>query len=396
MRCRWRRTTRCTFRSPGRGGVPVSGVAAVVLNVAVTAPTRAGFVSVYGDETTRPGTSNLNSVKAQTVPNLVIAPVGANGKVDLYNSSDGPIQLLADVSGYYLSGPPLIAGAFGSLPPFRLLDTRSGVGADKVAVAAHGTVHLQVTGRGGVPVSGVSAVVLNVTVTAPTRAGFVSVYGDETTRPGTSNLNFVKGQTVPNLVIAPVGANGKVDLYNNSDGPIQLVADVSGYNLSGAPTAAGAFESLAPWRLLDTRSGVGATHVAVRAGGTVALQVTGAGGVPVPKVLAVVLNVTVIAPTRSGQVIVFGDGSALPGTPNLNFVVGQSVPNLVIAPVGANGKVDLYNRSAGTVQLVADVSGYYYLGEFVCGGAISNGVVNSCALIPAGEINARPRKTAVH
>jgi hypothetical protein len=72
------------------------------------------------------------------------------------------------------------------------------------------------------------------------------------------------------------------------------------------------------------------------------------------------------------------------------------VPNLVIAPVGANGKVDLYNRSAGTVQLVADVSGYYYLGEFVCGGAISNGVVNSCALIPAGEINARPRKTAVH
>ena len=32
--------------------------------------------------------------------------------------------------------------------------------------------------------------------------------------------------------------------------------------------------------------------------------------------------------------------------------------NLVIAPVGAGGKVALYNGSTGTVQLIADVSGY--------------------------------------
>jgi hypothetical protein len=116
------------------------------------------------------------------------------------------------------------------------LDTRAGVGAAKVAVAAGGTVHLQVAGRGGVPASGVSAVVLNVTVTAPTSAGFITVYGDGTARPTASNLNFVKGQTVPNLVIAPVGANGKVDLYNGSAGTVQLIGDVSGYYRSGAST----------------------------------------------------------------------------------------------------------------------------------------------------------------
>ena len=68
-------------------------------------------------------------------------------------------------------------GGFESLVPSRVLDTRSGVGAAKAAVAAGGTVVLRVAGRGGVPSSGVSAVVLNVTVVAPVGAGFVTVFG---------------------------------------------------------------------------------------------------------------------------------------------------------------------------------------------------------------------------
>lgn len=116
-----------------------------------------------------------------------------------------------------------------SLSPSRVLDTRTGVGASKTAVAAGGTVHLQVTGRGGIPASGVSAVVLNVTVTAPAGSGYVTVYGDGTTRPGVSNLNFVTAQAVANLVIAPVGAGGRVALFNWSGGATQLIADVSGW-----------------------------------------------------------------------------------------------------------------------------------------------------------------------
>lgn len=71
------------------------------------------------------------------------------------------------------------------------------------------------------------------------------------------------------------------------------------------------------------------------------------------------LNVTVTEPASSGFVTVYGDGTALPVASNLNFVPAQTVPNLVLAPVGANGMVDLYNGSAGTIQLVADVCGYY-------------------------------------
>jgi hypothetical protein len=139
----------------------------------------------------------------------------------------------ADLTKPFTVDEPITTpGAMTALAPSRLLDTRSGVGAAKGAVAGGGTVHLQVAGRGGVPASGVSAVVLNVTVTAPVASGFVSAYADGATRPTVSNLNFIKGQTVPNLVVAPVGSNGKVALFNGSGGSLQLIADVSGYFLS--------------------------------------------------------------------------------------------------------------------------------------------------------------------
>jgi hypothetical protein len=106
-------------------------------------------------------------------------------------------------------------------------------------VAAHGTVHLAVSGRGGVPLAGVAAVVLNVTVTAPTACGSATVFPQGKTRPTPSHLHFIKGQTVSNLVVVPLGTSGKVALHNGSAGTAQLIADVHGYHRAGTPTGAG-------------------------------------------------------------------------------------------------------------------------------------------------------------
>ena len=212
----------------GRGGVPASGVSAVVLNVTVTAPAVSGYITAYPDGTARPATSNLNFVGGQTVPNLVVVPVGANGMVDLFNGSGGTVALIADVSGYF-SSVSATGGTFGALTPARLLDTRNGSGTP---VAAGATVQIPVAGRGGVPASGVTAVVVNVIVTSPAVAGYVTAYPDGVTRPATSNLNFVGGQTVPNLVVVPVGADGMVDLFNGSGGTVALIADVFGFYTS--------------------------------------------------------------------------------------------------------------------------------------------------------------------
>jgi hypothetical protein len=50
-------------------------------------------------------------------------------------------------------------------------------------------------------------------------------------------------------------------------------------------------------------------------------------------------------------------GTATPLASNLNFVAGQTVPNLVIAKVGADGKVAVYN-SAGSRHIIFDVVGW--------------------------------------
>ena len=56
--------------------------------------------------------------------------------------------------------------------------------------------------------------VLNVTVTEPRPASYLTAWPTGDPRPLASNLNYVAGQTVPNLVIVKVGAGGKVSLYN--------------------------------------------------------------------------------------------------------------------------------------------------------------------------------------
>ena len=147
------------------------------------------------------------------------------------------MQLIADVSGWFASGTPAAGGFGGRWRRLRVLDTRGGQGAVGPVVAGHRRCSLQVRGVAGVPASGVAAVVLNVTVTQPTAAGFVTVYPGGVARPTASSLNFVAGETVPNLVVAPVGADGRVDFFNGSGGTVQVIADVSGW-FSG-PTLTG-------------------------------------------------------------------------------------------------------------------------------------------------------------
>ena len=221
----------------GVGGVPASGVGAVVLNVTVTQPNWDGFLTVYPTGETRPTVSNLNFASGQTIPNLVTVKVGAGGAVSLFNGQipGHSAHVIADVAGYYLAGTPTAPGTFVSLSPQRILDTRHHIGVPgDTPVSSQGEVALQVTGVGGVPASGVGAVVLNVTVTQPNWDGFLTVYPTGETRPTVSNLNFASGQTIPNLVTVKVGAGGAVSLFNGQipGHSAHVIADVAGYYLS--------------------------------------------------------------------------------------------------------------------------------------------------------------------
>ncbi len=60
------------------------------------------------------------------------------------------------------------------------------------------------------PASNVGAVVVNVTATASTAAGYLTVFPGGAARPNASTLNFLPGQTVANLAIVKGGTDGKV------------------------------------------------------------------------------------------------------------------------------------------------------------------------------------------
>lgn len=223
----------------GRGGVPAANVSTVVLNVTVTGPTEAGYLTVWPTGEEMPLASNLNFATNTTIPNLVVAKVGANGQVSIYNSS-GWTDVVVDVLGWYQSDT-----VFTSLSPTRLMDSRSGqrttdgVSAGGGAISSGATRTLQVTGRGGVPASGVGAVALNVTVTAPTGTGYLTVWPSGTQQPLASNLNFKPGQTIPNSVVAKVGSGGQISIFNSS-GNSDVVVDVLGWFTSSVvsgPTA---------------------------------------------------------------------------------------------------------------------------------------------------------------
>ncbi|MDH6137409.1 hypothetical protein P3T37_006841, partial [Kitasatospora sp. MAA4] len=329
-------------------GNPSITPTAVVLNVTVTNPTSDGFLTVYPYGGTVPGTSNLNFTGGQTVANLVTVPVGTNGLIGIANFA-GTADVVADLAGYYTLDKA--AATYVADGPTRVLDTRdgTGTGGKAAAIGTGKSIGLQVAGIAGVPATGVTAVTLNVTATNTSSQGFLTVYPDGKDVPTASNLNFLAGQTVPNLVTVPVGADGKVDFYNFA-GTTDVVADLAGYYLAGAPQSGGVFRTLdAPTRLLDTRdgTGIGGKAAAIGTGKSIGLQVAGNSGVPASGVTAVVLNVTVTDTSSQGFLTVYPDGKNVPTASNLNFLAGQTVPNLVTVPVGADGKVDFYNF-AGT------------------------------------------------
>lgn len=219
----------------GEGRVPLSGVGAVVLNVTVTEPTAEGFLTVYPKGTPPndpPLASNLNFTPGQTVPNLAITKVGSGGQVTIFNGASGETQVIFDVAGWFSApGASVLGGSFGALSPHRILDTRPDPSNEGgfLTLDPGESIAIQVAGRGGIPVYGVSAAVINVTVTGPTSSGFLTLYPDGESQPLSSNLNFTPGLTVPNLVMVKVGRFGRVRILNGSPGAVEVIVDVAGW-----------------------------------------------------------------------------------------------------------------------------------------------------------------------
>ncbi|MGH9154145.1 MAG: hypothetical protein ACRD03_17575 [Acidimicrobiales bacterium] len=181
----------------------------------------------------------------------MIVKVGAKGKVSMLNSV-GTTHVIADVAGWYSTSVAGNEGRFSPVVPARIFDTRTGVGGG-VRLGPGAILDLQVAGRGGVPVTGASGVVVNVAATNTTATSYVTVHPSGVPRPLASNLNFTGGDTVSNRIMVKLGAGGRVTIYNNAGGT-DVVVDVNGsYTDATAAGTVGVYTPLVPVRVHDTR-----------------------------------------------------------------------------------------------------------------------------------------------
>jgi hypothetical protein len=344
-----------SFQVAGRGGVPATGLSAVALNVTVTSTSGTGFLTVYPAGASRPTASSLNWTAGRTVPNLVQIGVGTGGKVNFFVSS--PAHLIVDVEGWYGDSTDsyFVSGLFHTQGSQRWYDSRyisTAMGGVHQPLGPGETRTLQFAG-GYLPIpSDTSAIVLNVTVTSPTKAGYVTVFPAGAPRPNASSANFLAGQTVANRVIARVGQGGQISFFN-SGGTIDIIVDVSGWFTGTGGGSGSPFVTGMPVRIFDSRS------CACKLPGGYFYDFSFSG----PPIAAMALNVTVTNPTTSGWLTVYVDdgthhNSNVPNTSDVNFSPGQTVANATIIDLNGVMAFNVYN-SNGYTDIIIDVDGLY-------------------------------------
>lgn len=326
-------------------GVPADATA-VVLNVTATETTGPGFLTVWSGDGPAPLASNLNVDRAaQTVANLAVVPLSADGHVAVF--AQRSTHVVVDLLGAFVPASSATAGRLVAQRPQRVLDTRNGapLAPDEVR-----TVSL------GAGAADASAAVVNLTVVDARGPGFVTAWAAGATAPTTSNVNVDHaGQTVANLAVVPVH-DGAIAV--RSHGPLDLVIDVAGVFTGVAAPAGtdGLFVPSTPTRVVDTRERLGGVRLA--GGRRTDLSIAGHGGVPADGVGAVMLNATATETSLPGFVTVHPRGTMQPLASNLNAERSwQTVPNLVVVPLGTGGAVSVVAQHTG--HLVADVLGWF-------------------------------------
>jgi|CXWL01.1.fsa_nt_gi hypothetical protein len=344
-----------TMRVPIRGhaGVP-SDASTVALQVTAAEGTGIGFVGV-APTGTAPGltsTLNLDSV-GEVIANMAIIPIGEDGAVNVYTQA--PTHVIIDLVGWWTpTGSAISAGRYVGVDPSRIIDTRpsSRVGFSGPKPSAASTTVIQITGKGGVPATGVTAVAVNITMAEPEAAGFVQAGSMADLVPGAaSTINATSpGQVVAGASIVPVDPLGRIAIYAQSS--THLIVDVSGW-FTDASASVSTSGLLVPFarveRLLDTRPpGIGYFGSKPLAGDRISTPASGS---------ALVGNLTVTETTGPGFVQIGPSRTLVAGsTSTVNPTQrAETVANAFIIQV-ADG-VDVYTTN--NAHLIIDAGGYF-------------------------------------
>jgi hypothetical protein len=377
--------TGVTGLSIGADPIPTDATA-VVLNVTEVAGNAGSLLTVYPFGTGMPRASNLNFAPGKVIANLVTVTLGQGGAVNIYNAL-GTVNVLADVEGYFEpKASSVVAGEIHPIAPVRVCDTRSGsltpLCRQHGAIGAGGALLVNVTGTGADAIPGdgtAAAAVVNLTGVAGTAATYLSLSPTNSngqcpyvgsTAPKFSTINLSAGLVAANRVMVALGPSTPGGHANslcvyNAAGAINVIIDAGGWFGSVSAAAGSQYQGIQPTRICDTRSGgPGCAGSALGAKGVRLIVAAGQGGIPSgTTAVAVIANLTAIAPTAATFLTMYPSNIGLPLASDINVSRGEVLPNLTVVqldPVsGADlGDVNLYN-AAGSVNAVVDIEGWF-------------------------------------
>lgn len=353
-----------------------TGVAALAVTNSGEAPLPVYGIDVVGTDAAAftvlaDGCSGTNlAVGASCTVQVGVDTTSAGNRVATLVVRDAFTSWTPDGGGQHVALTALVAETVGGelhpLTPARVLDTRDGTGLSGVPhrLGDGETITFPVLGVGGVPTTGVTSVVVNLTATDAGNAGWLALHPSDEAWSGSSSVNFPTGGTAPNMAIVAVGADGRVAL-RNCCGNVDAVVDVVGWFGGADAGPALGFRAMPPVRAIDTRT------AGAPLGPDETLRLPIAGTVVPAAARAVVVNLTATGGTAATFVTAYPGDDAMPLASSLNVAAGETRPNLVTVKLGADGTIALTNH-AGRVHLIVDVVGYYD-GSHSPGGRVVSG-----------------------
>ena len=218
--------------------------------------------------------------------------------------------------GAQMRSTDVVDAASQVLAPFRVLDTRIGLGARWGRLQPGEVLPLTID---GIAENDATTVLLNVTTVEADQPGYVSAWPCDEPAPSTSIVNFEPGRAIPNMIAVTYTPSG---VCFSASSPVQLVVDVT------TITTAGEVVGIAPQRLLDTRD---TTRLA--AGEERPIVAAGSPGVPTDA-SAVGVNVTIVQPSAPGNAVVKPCGSPSNAS-TINYLGGEFVAHFAFTAMTA-------------------------------------------------------------
>jgi len=173
----------------------------------------------------------VSATGVSVVGNTITATTGAHATGTVSVSVTNPDNLSGTLSNSYFYDQPSGTLSFYTVNPCRLVDTRNPSGPlGGPSLGAGGLRVFTAIGSCGIP-AGAKSLSVNVTVAAPTAAGFVGFYPGNAIPMGTSSLSFSAGQTRASSTMIKLSTDGlgTLAVQNGAPGNVDVILDLNGY-----------------------------------------------------------------------------------------------------------------------------------------------------------------------